>query len=67
MKHRDRPRKDKDCCEALEHLRELFALRLRAMAEPMMGKEIPMNEITRARFETLRSVLAEIDKARANC
>ena len=66
MKHRDTPRSDKNCCDGLNLLRELTAVRLRALVETTTDG-VPICPATRARMEVLRSVLKEIDNIKASC
>ena len=61
MKHRETPRRDQNCCDNLDLLRDLTAVRLRALVETQTENMCPA---TRARMETLRSFLLEIDKLR---
>ena len=66
MNHRNTPRRDRTCCDGLSMLRDLTAVRLRALVETVddMDKVCPA---TRARMETLRSFLKEIDDIKATC
>ena len=66
MNHRSTPRSDQNCCDGLSLLRDLTAVRLRALVETTQDG-VPMNPATRARMETLRSVLKEIDAIKASC
>ena len=63
MKHRNTPRRDQNCCDNLDLLRDLTAVRLRALVETTT-EGVPVNPATRARMETMRSFLLEIDKLR---
>lgn len=64
MNHRNTPRSDQSCCDGLSLLRDLTAVRLRALVETT-SESVPMNPATRARMETLRSFLKEIDTIKA--
>ena len=66
MNHRSTPRRDQSCCDGLSMLRDLTSVRLRALVESVddMSKVCPA---TRARMETLRSFLKEIDDIKASC
>ena len=50
----------KKCCEDLDLLRDLLQLRIRVLTHDIDAST--MNAITRARLETLRSVLKEVDR-----
>ena len=50
----------KKCCEDLDLLRDLLQLRIRVLVNGVDVKI--MNPCTRARLETLRSVLKEVER-----
>ena len=66
MNHRSTPRKDMSCCDGLSLLRDLTAVRLRVLVETTT-EGAPLCPATRARMETLRSFLKEIDDIKGSC